>query len=74
MISMPLIAAKLCLPGSQSPVGAKRHRAEGGYEPGQAFEIMHRPELVDMGQHGLVALRFGLVGAIPQERVEPDQA
>ena len=46
----------------------------GGQVNGAEWLHQNRPELVDVGQHGLVALRFGLVAAVPQERVEPDHA
>src|ERR1700716_137817 len=35
---------------------------------------MYRPEFVNVRQHHFDALRLGLESAVPQERVEPDQA
>ena len=51
-----LLLAQFGLPTRQLPVGGERMAVEGGDQPRQALEIVHRPELVDVGKHRLVAL------------------
>src|SRR5580658_4791147 len=54
--------------GAVAATPQRRHQA------GHGFQVMDRPEFVDMGQHGLDAAGAGLETFEAQQRVEPDEA
>src|ERR1700731_866906 len=54
--------------------GAVAAAAERRHQAGHGFQVMDRPEFIDMGQHGFDAAGPGLESFEAQQRVEPDQA